>query len=212
MSPAIHFSLIPGRVRKAAASAAICGLTGIGPVSAAAVQHEVLAYYYPWYGVAPSGERGNHWGRINASEHRAAETTHFPDRGAYNSRDPTLVAEHISQAKSNGITCFIASWWGPDTYEERCLPVLLEKAEAANFKISAFWEKAPGKGQAQIDNAVSDLTRLLTRFGTNKAFLKVDGKPVIFVYERVTSEVPENAWGEDRCRSPFKGWSVSSYR
>src|SRR5205807_2463783 len=98
------------------------------------------------------------------------------------------------QAKSNGITGFIASWWGQSSYEERNLPLLFKKADEANFQISVFWEKAPGKGQSQIDQAVSDLIHLLTSFGTNKAFLKVDGKPVIFVYERVSSQIPEQAW------------------
>jgi hypothetical protein len=169
-----------------------------------AVPHEVLAFYYPWYGLSGSGDHGNHWGKITAAEHRAASTKHYPQRGAYSSKDPALVEQHISEAQSNGITGFIVSWWGQDGYEDHNVPLMLEKASKSNFKISVFWEKAPGKGQAQIDQAVSDLCYLLLRFSTNKAFLKVDGKPVIFVYERVSSEIPEEAWGTIKTRARTK--------
>jgi hypothetical protein len=185
-------------------SITLCWLLAVTPLVASTVPHEVLAYYYPWYGLASSGDHGNHWGKINAAEHRAAEALHFPEAGVYSSRDPVLVQQHILGARSNGITGFIASWWGEDSYEDRSLPLLFEKAANADFKVSVFWEKAPGKGQAQTDQAVSDLTHILTRFGTNKAFLKVEGKPVVFVYERVTSEIPENAWSTITSRARAK--------
>ena len=50
------------------------------------------------------------------------------------------------------------------------------------------------KGPGQIQNAVSDLVYLLGHFGTNDAFLKVDGKPVVFIYGRVVSQVPPKSW------------------
>ena len=41
-----------------------------------------------------------------------------------------------------------------------------------------------------VQFSVDDLTYVLERYGKSKAFLKVDGKPVIFVYERVESQAP----------------------
>jgi len=156
--------------------------------------HEVLAFYYPWYGLSGSGDHGNHWGKINAAEHKTANTLHFPAMGAYSSYNPAVVDSHIDLAKSNGLTGFIVSWWGQKSYENHGVSVALKCANQKNFKISVFWEKAPGKGTEQMNQAVDDLVYLVSRFGTNSAFLKVDGKSVIFVYERVLAEIPQKSW------------------
>ena len=53
-------------------------------VSPGGVPREVLAFYYPWYGVDRSGNRGRHWGDINAAGHEASATPHYPACGVYN--------------------------------------------------------------------------------------------------------------------------------
>jgi glycoprotein endo-alpha-1,2-mannosidase len=158
------------------------------------IPHEVLAFYYPWYGLSDQGDHGNHWGRIQAAKHETANTLQFPAMGAYSSYNRAVVDSHIDLAKSNGITGFIASWWGQKSYEDHGVSVALQSAEQKKFKISVFWEKEPGKGPEQITHAVDDLVYLVAHFGTNSAFLKVGGKPVIFVYERVLAEIPRNSW------------------
>jgi hypothetical protein len=81
---------------------------------------------------------------------------------------------------------------------------VLEHAARANFKATIYWETAPGKGQEQIDQAVNDLVYLVTRYGTNSAFLKVGGRPVIFVYGRVIGQVPLASWPEIISRAHAK--------
>ena len=161
------------------------------------VPREVLAVYYPWYGVDRSGKAGRHWGNINAAAHDASATPHYPACGVYNSMDPALVKSHIDLAKSNGVTGFIVSWWGlksKQTHDDASMPLLLQCAEQEHFKISVYWEQAPGSGAERNAQAIDDLAYLVTRFGTNDAFLKVGGKPVIFVYERVLSQIPKADW------------------
>jgi hypothetical protein len=60
--------------------------------------------------------------------------------------------------------------------------------------LSVYWETAPGEGNRQIDRAVADLLYILRKYGTQPAFLKVDDKPVIFVYGRVMAQVPLASW------------------
>ncbi len=153
------------------------------------VPHEVLASYYTWYGQPP-----RHWGNVDAEHHDIQEARHYPAKGAYNSHDPALVDWQIDCARSHGITGFSASWWGQGTFEDQAVPIVLDCARKKGFKLTVYWETAPGTGRAQIDQAVSDLVYLLTRYGTNEAFLKVDGKPVIFVYGRVMGQVPLASW------------------
>jgi glycoprotein endo-alpha-1,2-mannosidase len=161
------------------------------------IPREVLAVYYPWYSVDRSGTNGMHWGIINAAAHDAGASAHYPARGVYSSMDPDLIKSHIELAKSNGITGFIVSWWGQKSKQERndaSIPLLLKCAAQEHFKICLYWETAPGSGSERNARAVDDLAYIITQFGTNDAYLKVGGKPVIFIYERVESEIPQALW------------------
>jgi hypothetical protein len=158
------------------------------------VPHEVLAFYYTWYGRPERQRQWVHWGGENATNHSTPETTHYPALGAYDSQDPALVDAHIQEATDCGVSGFIATWWGRGSYEDRSFQLLLARAEQKDFKTSIYWEEAPGSGREQIDGAVADLVYVLSRYGSNKAFLKVDGKPVIFVYGRVMGQVPLASW------------------
>lgn len=158
------------------------------------VPHEVLAFYYPWYGTTERHGQWRHWEKVRTEDQAIGSSTHYPVLGAYDSYDPAIIHWHIEAARTNGVSGFISSWWGRDSYEDGVMPLLLEEAGRAGFKISAYWETAPGMGSAQIERAISDLAYLVTRYGTNAAFLKVDGMPVVFVYGRVMSEVPLTSW------------------
>jgi hypothetical protein len=161
------------------------------------VPREVLAFYYPWYSIDRSGTNGMHWGIINAAAQDAGATAHYPARGVYNSMDPEVMKSQIQLAKSNGITGFIVSWFGQISKEERndaSIPLLLKCAEQEHFKICLYWETVRGSGAERRTNAVNDLVYMVTKFGTNDAYLKVHGYPVIFVYERVESQIPKAEW------------------
>jgi hypothetical protein len=158
------------------------------------VPREVLAFYYTWYGTPERHGRWVHWGRVNPEKRDISESTHYPARGAYDSHDPAVIDAHIDQAKAHGLTGFIATWWGQGTFDDRAFVTLLERAEKKDFKVTVYWETAPGRDQAQADKAVQDLVHILTRYGRSRAFLNVDGQPVIFVYGRVMGEVPLASW------------------
>lgn len=159
------------------------------------VPHEVLAFYYVWYGAPPGIDA---WKEVDTNKHEIATTARFPVQGAYSSHDTKVMDWHIQQAKANGITGFIVSWFGRGgggAWHDRALALLLERAEKQNFKISVYWETAPG-GLEQVERAVQDVYYIIGKFGKSPSFLKVDGKPVIFAYDRITSEVPASSWPE----------------
>ncbi len=158
------------------------------------VPHEVLAFYYPWYGTPERHGHWVHWENVRSNEHDIASATHYPVRGAYDSHDPAIIDWHIQCARTNGVTGFISSWWGRNGFEDRVVPLLLDCARKQNFKISVYWETAPGSGSEQIARAVEDLVYLVKQYGADPAFLKANGKPVIFVYGRVLEEVPLESW------------------
>ena len=171
------------------------------------VSRQVLAFYYTWYGTPERAGRMIHWGSVRPESHEISQSTHYPEIGAYDSHDPALIDRHVTQAKQQGITGFIATWWGIGRFEDRAMPTLLDRAAAQDFSVAVYWETAPGRGQGQIEQARRDLLYLLRTYGSHTAYLKVDNKPVIFVYGRVMNQVPLSAWPEivNSVRETYEG-------
>ncbi|MFW6169763.1 MAG: endo-1,3-alpha-glucanase family glycosylhydrolase [Planctomycetota bacterium] len=158
------------------------------------VPRKVLAFYYTWYGTPEYHDRYIHWGDVDAAGHDISASTHYPALGAYDSHDPEVIDHHIELAKTHGVDAFICTWWGRNTYDDRALGKVLDRAREQDFAATVYWETAPGENQSQIDQAVKDLLYVLNRYGSHPAFLKVDGKPVIFVYGRVMNQVSKQQW------------------
>ncbi|MBD3182424.1 DUF1080 domain-containing protein [Candidatus Poribacteria bacterium] len=160
------------------------------------VPRKVLAFYYTWYGRPENHGNWVHWGKVNPKAHDISASTHYPALGAYDSHDPEIINKHIQMAKDNGIDGFICTWWGQGTFDDNAFKKVLERAKENNFKVSLYWETAPGKARAKITKAVDDLVYILEKYGSNPAFLKVEGKPVIFIYGRVMAQVSMDEWPE----------------
>lgn len=158
------------------------------------IPHEVLAFYYGWFG-NPKNEA---WGKVDWARHEIDNTARFPAKGPYSSHDRAVIEWQIDKAKAAGITGFVVSWWGLgdwDKWHDESLAMLLRCAERKKFKVSIYWERAPYGGKDQIGEAINDLSYVLKKYGKSRAFLKVDGKPVIFAYNRVTLfAVPVSSW------------------
>lgn len=142
-------------------------------------EKRVLAFYYPWYGsLEGPSKRWVHW---NPERHNDATDT--PTLGLYDSNSEEVVRKHIAWARKAGIDGFISSWWGEAGFEDAATRVLLKVAEEEAFLVSAYLEQA--RDAKHLTNQVSYLVR---EFGPSKAWLKEDGRPVVFVYTRVVGE------------------------
>lgn len=158
------------------------------------VPRQVLAFYYTWYGTPERHGKWVHWGRVDPERFDISMSTHYPAKGAYDSHDPAIIDWHIDLAKQHGVTGFIATWWGQRTFDDRAFEKLVQRANEKDFHVTIYWETAPGQGQAQIDRAADDLLYVLRRYAGEPSFLKVDGRPVVFVYGRVMQEMPLSSW------------------
>lgn len=158
------------------------------------VDPKVLAFYYTWYGLPERHGRMVHWGKVDPENHDISESTHYPAIGAYDSHDPEVIDSHIQMAKDHGVDAFICTWWGQGKFDDRAFVTVLEHAAEKDFEVSVYWETAPGEGKVKIARAVDDLVYILEKYGEHPAFLKLDGKPVIFVYGRVMNQVAMNEW------------------
>jgi glycoprotein endo-alpha-1,2-mannosidase len=164
---------------------------------AASVGPEILAFYYGWYGNPQISGQWRHWKNVDPVNRRVANITDFPAYGAYDSHDATVVNRQVEAAGAAGITGFIASWWGRDSFEDRGMPLLLAAAGKHHLSVSAYYEKIAGEDAvSRVKSAVGDIDYLLTRYGSDKAWLRAGGKPVIFVYGRALRQLSLADWQE----------------
>ena len=143
----------------------------VAPVSVAqAPERLVLAFYYTWFDE-------NSWGA-----NRVPDVPQQP----YVSRDRGVMGRQIDQAKAAGIDAFVVSWYGPrveNNQTETNLRALLDEAAARGFRIAVDVEVGGpffgGAGDVQ-----AALAALLATHAQHPAYLRSDGKPVIFFWRQ----------------------------
>jgi glycoprotein endo-alpha-1,2-mannosidase len=188
----------PIRLRRGLATLALLGamVAGLPGIAAAqGTEGQVLAFYYGWYGNPDISGRWVHWQGVDPADRQIANAAHFPELGAYDSHDPKIVERHMEEARAAGLTGLIASWFGQGTFEDQGIPLLLSGAGRHDMSVSVLYEKIAGADPAaRIGNAVADLNYLLSHYAGDKAWLRVGGKPVLFVYGRALRELSPADW------------------
>lgn len=155
------------------------------------VPKKVLAFYYAWYGNPQVSGRWIHWQEVNEADKRIGSSTHYPLLGPYDSHDPKIIEQHCRWAKEAGIDAFIISWWHPGDFHDRAMPLILDIAQKFGLEVSAYFETVPARMK---ERALEYVMYLLNRYGKHSAWLKLEGKPVIFVYGRAIGEIGLDGW------------------
>lgn len=137
------------------------------PVTQSSSDPLVLAFYYTWFDE-------NTWTYDRLSDLPAEP---------YVSRDRGVMGRHIDQAKAAGIDAFLVAWYGPGggNQTEPNLTALLEEAATRNFKIGILFETdSPFLGGTGA--VTGALQHALSVHAGQPAFLRVEGRPVIFFW------------------------------
>jgi chitodextrinase len=132
------------------------------------------AFYYPWF--------PNAWTQKGVFPF----TQYEPVLGFYDlDDDDVTIAKHVDAMQYGNIQAGISSWWGPvasgGDYTDSRLDNLLAVGAEKGFFWTVYYEDeaALNPTAARIS---SDLTYIRDRYMDSPAWLRKDGRPVVFVY------------------------------
>jgi glycoprotein endo-alpha-1,2-mannosidase len=147
---------------------------------------QVGAYYYPWYGTAR-----RHWdsGYLRG----ALDAPQQPLLGEYDSQDAQTIATHFQWAQQYGIDTFIASWWGPGSFEDVAIrDHMLTSPAIGPTKVAAFYESTgllpKTNGVINMDTAateqklIDDVDYMARTLFADPGYARVGDRPVVYFY------------------------------
>ena len=137
----------------------------------------VGVYYYPWY------EQPSQWRNVMRRHLRIPQE---PKAGLYRSDNPKVVAEHIAQSLRGGISFWAVSWWGPRRHDDRTFrQAILGHPDAGKLKYAVLYESTGRLGRMnrpRYTNWITDFQYLKEHYFDHPHYLRIDDKPVVFVY------------------------------
>jgi hypothetical protein len=145
----------------------------------------VWAVYYAWYDLEALKSKGkyNLWQWEPATNVPSVPRSKaVPLIGYYDSRDKDVVRWHMQCAKAAGVDAFLVSWWGGANVSGKAFEqVILPAAEAEQFKVAMCSELAQFHGDTA--RLAREMGTTLKRMTANPFYLRVEGKPVVYLYQ-----------------------------
>lgn len=153
------------------------------------------AFFYPWFPEA--------WTQSGISPY----TNFHPSFGQYDSSDPEVLAKQVELAASAGVQAFITSWWGPGHHTDAALHEIFATSVGAgstapDLRWAIYYEKE-GQSDPTVADLVADLEYLAAEFFDDAAYLRVDGRPVVFVW--ATDDEPDMTTRWAAAKEQFDG-------
>ncbi|HZQ46912.1 MAG TPA: glycoside hydrolase family 99-like domain-containing protein [Verrucomicrobiae bacterium] len=165
----------------------------------------LFANYYTWYATGAGPHKiWTHWVRHPVADKMNLEAKQtgvvvqqlgrkdiasvlWPLAGLYDSDDREIVRWHIRLSKAAGIDALLVDWWGPGgwervpgltqfTFEDVVLPIAAEEG----FKVALFDEPVQFLPAATSREWI---VKYLKKYKDHPAYLKIDGKPVYYLYQ-----------------------------
>jgi hypothetical protein len=126
-------------------------------------------------------------------QHFLPFTRYRPAAGYYDSSDAELIRRQIDAMRYGKIGAGIYSWWGPGSYTDLRFHRYLAAARQTPFRWAVYYE-AEGYGDPSPDAIRRDLEYIRDQFASQPAYLKLNGRFVVFVYGGVESCSVADRW------------------
>lgn len=134
----------------------------------------VAAFFYPWF------PRAWHQGPVDPF------TNYRPSLGWYDSARPSIIDQQLRLARRAHLEVFISSWWGRGDDTDLTFDRLLRRTTARTSPHPALrwaiYYEAEGSGDPSPEAIARDLAYLRRRYFERDAYLRIRGRPVVFVY------------------------------
>jgi hypothetical protein len=129
------------------------------------------AFYYAWFPEA--------WDQNGIKPF----TKYEPSLAFYSSDTSTVRRSHLLSLEYARFDAGIYSWWGQGTKEDLRFPGMLSETNATGSSTKwALYHEREGNGpDPTVPEVGADLDYIKLHYASNPAYLKVGGKPVIFV-------------------------------
>jgi Glycosyl hydrolase family 99 len=136
--------------------------------TAAQPERLALALYYPWYGL-------DTW-----SDPVLLDSPAVP----YFGTDAEAIARHVGWAKDAGIDVLVSAWFGPtdDNPTESAFRTLLDAAAARGMRAAVMLEIDSPTFFPSLGAQRDALAHALSVHGQHPAYLKHEGRPVVFIW------------------------------
>jgi glycoprotein endo-alpha-1,2-mannosidase len=133
------------------------------------------AYYYPWHA-------GDFHGRQYLRERLVPPQA--PELGEYDDRDAAVIGQHLAWSRDAGLGLWVTSWWGPGSREDETTQrAILTHPELDDFRIAVLYETTGRTRDFTNYTAVGpDVAYLARTYFDHPNYLRIDGRPVLFVY------------------------------
>lgn len=118
--------------------------------------------------------------------------TFSPQTELYSASNDQIIYWQLRKLAEAKQEVAIASWWGPNHKSDRAfnkiITDIMNRADNPypNLRWSMYYEKE-GFGTIPLTELESDLNYIKSRYTTQPGYLKINGKPVIFVYNAAHS-------------------------
>jgi hypothetical protein len=154
----------------------------------------VFAAYYCWYHDGAHPERPFlHWTDPSSETNALAKKARKPGEpppssaarplaGLYDSADPKVADWHVRLAQAAGIDAFLVDWWDTHNQLDRNVDQgIVAAIGKRGFKFALLDERA--QFHDTLENYQAMLVRTLRRYKDHPAYLRLDGRPVIYLYQ-----------------------------
>ncbi len=148
-----------------------------------ATEAKVGVFYYPWYS-NDSISGHNNWHSQVFRE--TLDPAHEVRLGEYSSKDSQVIGQHIDWSVEGNISVWVTSWWGPGEYTDIVLKdYILTHPKANQLEYAILYESQGRLGEfnnPDFSNLYTDMAYLSENYFNHPQYLKINGKPVIYIY------------------------------